>query len=767
MPNNDKPKQPRGLLGRLTSLRKQMNGVYRDTYSTEPRARTELDRISTDIEDNIGKILARNGTNDVANISKLYAVANLRNAISSEDYNKQIIDFFEDRAITDQLVNAYTENKWVVELDREIDVVCKYMPKLLEALDAVKDAVLTSDNFDKDFLSFTSPSIGPDDIPAFNEEIEQIKRKYKLDERVERWYDNTSKYGEQFVYKVPYNKALATLMGRRSKTVNRGLSSVRECSLLTEEGTLPAEFSNNEVLLESFNSMKSEIDTSKMGNIKLEICYDSVLTSAVNESTKLRNMISIAEQASVKEATMDKVLPDETFEVPAGRLTKRDGVTSDGLVAYENNDVDPKKLKVPGLLLKDLKRENVIILQMDDICLGYYYVEFVTREGGEMFTDTVFQRKNLSSIGYSAGAKIQDQTTQGSAIDNLLKYLAYAISSNLDDKFINNNTELRNEIYAVLKYNDILNSGVLDTIRVTYLAPGDVEHILFKEDLDTHRGISDITPGLIPAKLWCCLYICNLIGILTRGQDKRVYYVKQNVEQNIAQTLLNVINQIKKQNFNIMQIENMNSILGITGKYNDYVIPVGQSGDPPIQMEVMQGQEIDPQTDLLEKLEGYAIDHICPVELLNARMSIDYASQLTMTNTKFLRFVYKRQSKYEVFIGNIITDIYNTEFPQDNGGKTLIKCVLPSPTMLNATNLNQIIDLIQQQAQTLAELTYPDDQAEETNIKRAIFKKTYVQYKLGSYLKQNELDFVKDKTDLEYEKDYKKKPDDDNGGSKY
>ena len=121
----------------------------------------------------------------------------------------------------------------------------------------------------------------------------------------------------------------------------------------------------------------------------------------------------------------------------------------------------------------------------------------------------------------------------------------------------------------------MFNSQGVDRVRVTYLAPNDVEHIKFKEDPDTHRGISDIAAGLIPAKLYCCIYICNTLGILTRGQDKRVYYVKQNVEQNIAQTLLNVINQIKKQNMNIMQIENMNSILGITGKYNDYIIPVG------------------------------------------------------------------------------------------------------------------------------------------------------------------------------------------------
>src|SRR5699024_4942480 len=152
-------------------------------------------------------------------------------------------------------------------------------------------------------------------------------------------------------------------------------------------------------------------------------------------------------------------------------------------------------------------------------------------------------------------------------------------------------------------------------------------------------------------------------------------------------TLLNVINQIKKQNMNIMQIENMNSILGITGKYNDYIIPVGPSGDAPIQMEVMQGQDIDPQTDLLDKLEEAAINSTgIPIELVNARLNLDFATQLTMSNTKFMRFIFKRQAKFETFLGNIMTDIYNTEH-QNETDKIIVKCVLPSPIMFNVNNL--------------------------------------------------------------------------------
>ena len=373
-------------------------------------------------------------------------------------------------------------------------------------------------------------------------------------------------------------------MNRRPETRYTGFASsatgVRETVSLIQEGAIPNKYKSDVWFESSFLKGSDAIADLQVPDIKLEIVKDSVLDSAVNESTHMRKMISVAEHASILEAKSDRVLPDETFEVPneiVGKGRSKDSTSQEGIIGT-NTQYTEKSFKVPGMLIRELKHENIIMLYMDDICLGYYYIEFVDKYGSSVFQDNLFQRKSLSSVGYSAGVRFEDEQKQTSATDDLLRYLSSAIVANLDDKFINNNPKLKKEIYAVLKYNDMFNAAGLDRIRITYLSPNDVEHITFNEDPDTHRGIPDIAPSLIPAKLWCCLYICNTIGILTRGQDKRVYYVKQNVEQNIAQTLLNVINQIKKQNMNIMQIENMNSILGITGRYNDYIIPVGPSG---------------------------------------------------------------------------------------------------------------------------------------------------------------------------------------------
>lgn len=725
-------KENKGLIKKILSLRNQINNIYKDTYSTDPNNREELDSITSKIEDNISKIVNRNGgLENLSNISKLYSVASLKNNINNKDYVNSVVDFFENSAITDAIIGSYSQNKWIKELNNEIDVVCKYMPKLEEALDAIKDSVLCADNYEKETLMFSSTNISPNQNSIFNEDIKIYMKQYNLVDKVESWYNQTSKYGEALIYNVPYNKALSILLDRKNNNIN-----------------------SNKVYQELSLDIDSNKEDINIQNIKLEINKSSVLQSVVNEITHFKDILPIVESSSITESSkFDTVLSDK-FEYPEElEKTSQDGFINSKEQKKKDND-KKSSLKVPGLLLKSLKSENTIFLYMDDICLGYYYLEFLDNNGLDVFSDSLFNKKSLTDIGYRSNAKAQDMQTQISVTDTLLQTLASSIALNIDDKFINNNTYLKNEIYAILKYNDICNANSLDRIRVTYISPEDVEHITFNQDPDTHRGISDLLRSLISAKLWCCIQISTVIGILTRGQDKRVYYVKQNVEQNIAQTLLNVINQIKKNNFNIMQIENMNSILGITGKYNDFIIPVGPSGDAPISMEVMEGQNIDPQTELLDKLEEISINLIgIPYELVVARLNLDFATQLTMSNTKYMKFIFRRQSKFESHISNIMTKIYNTE-KEDNIN---IQCILPSPIMLNINNLNQILELLQQQANTLAELEYPDDNDEDIQIKRKIFSKLYVRSKIGTYFKYDEIERIKTLSLYEYEISKKKK----------
>src|SRR5574344_2696160 len=184
----------------------------------------------------------------------------------------------------------------------------------------------------------------------------------------------------------------------------------------------------------------------------------------------------------------------------------------------------------------------------------------------------------------------------------------------------------------ILKNNENNNISRLNKMKVTFIPPDDMEHVYFKMHDETHRGISDLHKALFPATLYSAMYITNCIWTMTRSQDKRVYYVKQNVDTNISKTLLTTINQIKKGNMNIRQIENINHIMSITGRFNDYVIPRNSSGDSPIDFEVLQGQTVEFKTELMTILEEMAINSTdVPMEIIQMRQSAEFATQLTMS----------------------------------------------------------------------------------------------------------------------------------------
>ena len=258
---------------------------------------------------------------------------------------------------------------------------------------------------------------------------------------------------------------------------------------------------------------------------------------------------------------------------------------------------------------------------------------------------------------------MQDLQRQSSNRDSAIMQIANGIASAIDINFINANVSVKKDIYGILKYSADHADDTISNIKVTYIPPDDMFHFYFKKDPKTHRGISDLYRSIIPAKLYTSLYITNTLGIITRGQDKRAYYVKSSIDTNIASILLNTINQLKKGNFGMRDINNLNTFINATGKYNDMIIPEGPNGDPPVRMEVIQGQDIPVKTDLMEILESMAVNRIMPIEIVQMRHSnADFSAEVTTNNAKVLRKAYKRQTRMENICNPFLTRLYNYEY---------------------------------------------------------------------------------------------------------
>lgn len=676
-----------------------MDNLYRSTYYTSNDNKKALDTLRKNIDTSITDLIDNSYSSNGANMSKVYSrvVSSMKNVQNDKQTTENIEKIFSDQGAMDNILSTYMDNKYIRDLDLEIDTICKYMPKLEEALEVKKEGVLSADDFTKEFVTIKSISNTNMDSSSMSANIDEIKKTYKLNDIIETTYDNTSKYGEQFLYVVPYNKAFSLLLNNKdNKNSNFKLS---ESGIMSE-------------ILDGIELTEEE--AININKYDLEIIYD--------KSSTIRTIVTEEYGKVNKKPLID---PD--------KLQFSEDETVDGLIDAKKNNA---KIDVNGCVVRRLKRENVIPLYIDDICLGYYYIESENSNAFEYIESLHDPIAGLKKNNYAN--KVDDLKK-----DTVLKQLSAKISKEIDSKFINANQDIRKEIYMILKHNDLYSDNT-PKLKVSFIQPEDMIHSYFRKDQKTNRGISDLDRSLLPAKLYSCLYITNTVGVLTRSQDKRAYFVKQHIDTNISGVLLNTINQIKKSNFGMREINNMNNILNITGRYNDYIIPVSQNNEKPIEFEIIPGQEINTRSELMDSLESMAINPTgIPLEFLDSRRSVEFSRQLTMSNGKMARHVLKRQASFQVFISDLITKIYNYHFNTNE----ILEAMLPPPSHLTITNTIDMLRNSKDLTDGILEIQVHDSDRDADWVPE--FKKRLMKYYMGSYVNWSVIDNLEKQARLE------------------
>ena len=726
-------KQQEGL---LSSIRKGLANLYGRTYYTPPDGDSELTHLTDRINDSMGKIINDiNYSTGLSSISTLYA-----KAIDYQNDPKVADGFdnlFKDMANDGSVYNVFFNNRSLRLFDAEIDMICKYMPMLEDAIGVLCDNVISSDHFSKDFIFISDENVSVENNKElFYNNIKILKDKYDLLIKFQDIIYNTSKYGERFYYIVPYERAIKKLLDNPD---NKFVTS-HEAMSLTESGILkqtPALKESGDVFVNAINKKEQSLDVEFTFNMSNSLSKEIVAhESAANRLKQIKESALNFNEATT--STVSLVANDKLDASPF-----YDDTTSNGLIVAGDHRFNTKEdWGLNGCVFKELNRYKIIPVRIEDLILGYAYLEN-DRYGLDDDFPVSDTTTPVNAMGINVATDLE--ATKNSAVisDSIVKTVASKLSAAIDTKFIKLNKDLSKEIYTVLKHD--LQAGKKNKYNVTFLPPDDVVHCYYKLDPDTYRGISDLYKSMIPAKLFIGLYITNTIGAMTRAQDRRVYYVKQSgIDTNISKILLTTIDQLKRQNFNIRQLESMKNVLNILGRFNDFVIPTDNSGNAPVQFEVMQGQQIDPQTDLMEKLQSMAVNSTdVPFEIVQARQSMDYAIQASMSNSRFLKKIYNRQTIANRFLSSIMTKLYRGEF---NNPTAVIKVNLPTPMFLNLTNTNQIIQNANDVAQAAME-AFSDDL--DDNAKQIFFNNLKGKM-LESYIDMEMIMRVKEATKIEY-----------------
>ena len=738
----------------LELLKQQMNDLYVNTYYTSDNSEEFKSQINDKLDDAI-----RNSTKDdgeyqnIANTTKLFKKlmkngANLPGQKLAKSFgtgsDNDISSLFQTNELVSSLMDNFASTKWITELDTEYDLICKYMTKLQTALDLKRDTVLCADSFTKEFITVKAKGENPlsDTSIAVQNNISDMVKRYKLNEAVESWYENTSKYGEEFVYCVPYSVALDYLLKRKSGT-NHAI--VTESTILESEVVKEAKAAGFNIDYKESNTpaLKVKFDHSKIIEDVVKESYYVQKNSTnydvkgISESFVVNETNHKFEDYLKKDGKNTVVKFDDTIGTELE--WEDDKSAADGLVSGE----DPKKhakLKVNGALVKVLPHDKIIPIYIEDTLFGVYYFRFDALEtddlnatAGNMRASSITGMFSNNSSAYQA-AKDVDSHNQKNI---LLKTLAGQLSKKIDAEFINANIDLKKEIYQILKFNDSYNqtSNSIE-MNVMFISSDDIHHLKFKEDPKTHRGISDLYDSLVPAKQWITINLTSILGWTTRGFDRRIYYVKQSLDTNTAQSLLNVITTIKKGNFGVRQMESVNNILNIVGRFNDFVIPQGPSGDAPIIFDTQPGQQFEFPQELQATNEEAAVNATgVPLEIVNSSTGMDFAIRYTMNNAKLLRNVLKRQLKIEDFCSALFSKIYKFEY-DDN---VELELILPPPSFLSMTQGTQLFNTAVQYADAITEV----EMANEMDDAKLAFKKRIIRKYIPSYISDEEIANIK------------------------
>lgn len=733
--NTSTVKRSRKIENKLNLLDKKMDGLYRDIYTSRPDNVKNLGSVLDTLDTAIDNVQMQDVS--VSRMSELLRRIDDHNS-ANKNVNEligSVNELFADQNILNTLFINEDVHRYLSAQNAQFDMICKYLPKLERALKIKRDNVLCSENFSNEFINPISNKTSNQEIEKFSANVDKLERTHKIHEFFEKTFKNVQKYGEDFVYVVPYKTALTRVIKRtngRRNGVKAGQINFYESDFsfiesvsCTEQVCLAEGFTGKDEFKKfaKNNGVDPDIkfDSGQLNihfndsNLIFKHIDDSITLEAVN-ADKFKSLKSIFESEGNLSKDFDKVKDSND---------KLSAAVSDGLIIPSNLIKDPDKIdkNIIGAVLERIPRENIIPIYIGKICMGYYYFEFKEAAGNCGYcgsTHSIPGGVSGSSSGISSEL-VQDQ------MELTTRYIASKLSSAIDTHFINANKDLKEEIYAVLRYNEKFDLTRTNDIGVTFIPADDIVHCYFELDEVTHRGISELQGSFVPAMLYILLYLTDIIGKISRSTDRRIYYVKQNVETNVARTMMNVVQQIKKGNFGMRQIESMNSIFNIIGKYNDFIIPLGQSGEAPIQFEVMQGQDIQTPTEIMDKMEEMSINEIVPFELVNSTYQQDFAVRFSMTNSIFLKDISTQQRHTKRFLSDIYTPLYNYEFDENYSH---IEVRLPTPMFLTMSNMQQLIDNISQQCDKIIEMDMPN---EDENVKLE-FKRIYMRNSLGGYL---------------------------------
>lgn len=671
----------------------KLNDLFKDIYKKISMNTHDVDedinRISIDtlsekikrvIEDDMEEMKTYGGENDLSR----FLMNTIQNSGSGK-FASNVMDPKNDNAL-DQLFVSGEGSIFATFQERfknkallfsDLEIISSQLVELSEAINITRDDIVSSDDVGADIarsLTFSIDGVSSDD--RYDELIEEVKNQekihnlnYKIREHI---VPKALTYGEYYVYIIPESKLYENAQKKKLERTSGAAMESADAQAFLESLD---KSTTKDVKPEDMVEYISENIKINNDDIPIPILENNTMTGAMKDLAQFNSLSNMLKQ---KKGKKNKETNGENKYASLG--------FSDGVKSYKLDDWSDVK----GCYIKLMNPKNLIPVKLLNYTIGYYY----------MFEDEMDSAgKHHCKHGHRFSNIVDNMSKDTAEQQNLIGNMADAIVKSFNKDYLNDNNEFKDLIINALLYNDMYKRK----LHFQFI-PGDhICRFAVNED-ENGNGQSMIYKSLFYAKLYLSLLVFNMVTYLTKSQDTVVTYVKTSgIDKNVVNKTMDVARQWKSKQIGIGDLMDYSSIYGKIGTGRDLFIPEGESGERGLSWDIIQGQDVNMQDEMMEQLKQAFINGTgVPSVIMNYINEADFAKTLVMANAKHLRRVMMYQDNFNEGLTNMYQKIlyYCTDIELEDIAN--FRYTLQRPKTLPNNNLvdllgygDQILDFVE------------------------------------------------------------------------
>ena len=548
--------------------------------------------------------------------------------------------------------------------------VSSQLIELREAINTMRDAIVSPDVVEGKIsrsLNFKG-TLSKEEIGNYTSMVKAMEDKFKLQDKIKNFIVTRGlTYGEYYAYIIPYSKIFNDFMKIREKE------------------SFVGNMYNNFSLYEYVNDIECVNDKNNMSKFIKE-SYDSFMTESVSENTgfqeptdvinngtnkKIPNRIKVFEEdmkeimknihicndaqpLSVLNESADSInYYYENFVVPQKTANSNlftEVVNSiDGTGTFKDSSTTDMKLDIKDCHIKMLDPTKLIPIKIMDKTLGYYYTTASSIDPINGVVSSGFSTLNVNRSSHSK---------------TIVDAIAGKIVKSFNKSFLENNMKFRELIVAALSYYNLNEKQVY-----FQFIPAEYIQVFSVNEDEDGNGTSILDGSLFYAKLYLLLLLFYIMSTVLYSNDQRYNFIRQSgIDKNLRKKVEEVARARQSRTINAMDLFSYTNVINKLGYGSEWYIPTGKSGEKGIETEVIQGQEVRLDNELMQSLKNsYILATGVPAAIINYMNEADFAKSIELANSRFAARVISNQLDFNKSITEFYKKImrYSTSIPEE------------------------------------------------------------------------------------------------------